>query len=427
MGQVIGDARKLSSKQVGAVALGNAIEFYDFITYSFFAVHIGRTFFPSDNPSTSLLASLATFGAGFLTRPLGALVIGRLGDRIGRKPMMLLTFMLIGCAMVGLALTPSYATIGIAAPVLVILFRLIQGFALGGEVGPSTAFLVEAAPPERRGLYVSFQYMGQDAAILLAGLVGFTLASVMDSASLTQWGWRIAFLLGAVIVPIGLVLRRALEETLDVETAGIARPPVFRSYRRIAFLGFLLIVAATIAAYILDYLTTYAIATLHMSEQLAFGSTILLGLCGVIGDPLGGWLSDRFGRKKVMMLPWAFLLVSVLPAFWLVSHFPTAPALYAVTALLQLPLCVSSSSVLVSITETLPIRVRCGSLALIYALAVSVFGGSAQFIVSWMTVVTGNPMAPAWYMTAAAVIGLVAMFAMRESSPRFAVQHPQPA
>ena len=418
-------ARKLSSKQIGAVALGNAIEFYDFITYSFFAVQIGRTFFPSADPATSLLASLATFGAGFLTRPLGALVIGRLGDRVGRKPMMLFTFMLIGCAIVGLALTPSYSSIGVAAPVLVIIFRLIQGFALGGEVGPSTAFLVEAAPPGRRGLYVSFQYMGQDAAILLAGLVGFTLASLMDGAALTQWGWRIAFLLGAIIVPVGLFLRHTLEETLDVEAADRGHRPPFSSYRRIAFLGLFLIIAATIAAYILDYLTTYAISTLHMSEQLAFGSTILLGLCGVIGDPLGGWLSDRFGRKPVMMLPWMFLLATVLPAFWLVSHFPTAASLYAVTALLQLPLCISSSSVLVSVTETLPTRVRCGSLALIYALAVSVFGGSAQFIVAWLTKASGNAMAPAWYMTAAATMGLVAMFAMRESSPRLIVRQPQ--
>src|SRR3954466_2889327 len=195
--------QRLPVRQVLAVVAGNAIEFYDFVTYAFFAAQIGRTFFPSDSPGASLLASLATFGVGFLTRPLGALVIGRYADRAGRKPAMLLSFWLMGIAVVGLPLVPSYASIGVTAPSLVIAFRLLQGFALGGEVGPNTAFLMEAAPPQRRGFYVSMQATSADFAVLVAGLVGVALASFLDSAQLDAWGWRAALLPGAIIVPFG--------------------------------------------------------------------------------------------------------------------------------------------------------------------------------------------------------------------------------
>ena len=181
---------RLPAKQVLAVVSGNALQFYDFVTYAFFAAQIGRTFFPSGTPGTSLLASLATFGAGFLTRPLGALIIGRYADRVGRKPAMLLSFWLMGVAMLALPLVPSYASIGIAAPILVIALRLLQGFALGGEVGPSTAFLMEAAPPLRRGFYISLQATGADAAVLVAGLVGVGLAGMLDAAALDAWGFR---------------------------------------------------------------------------------------------------------------------------------------------------------------------------------------------------------------------------------------------
>src|SRR3954467_3766661 len=195
-------------KQVLAVVAGNGLEYYDFVTYAFFAAQIGRTFFPSDTPGTSLLASLATFGAGFLTRPLGALVIGRYADRAGRKPAMLLSFWLMGIAVVGLPLVPAFASIGLAAPLLVIGFRLLQGFALGGEVGPNTAFLMEAAPARHRGFYVSLQATSADIAVMIAGLVGVLLANLLVPAQLDAWGWRLALLPGAVIVPFGLMLRR---------------------------------------------------------------------------------------------------------------------------------------------------------------------------------------------------------------------------
>ena len=190
-------------RQVAAVCVGNAMEFYDFVTYAFFAAQIGRTFFPSDTRGASLLASLATFGAGFLTRPLGAWVIGRMGDRVGRKPAMLLSFALIGIATIGLPLTPSYAAIGVLAPVLVVGFRLLQGFALGGEVGPSTAFMMEAAPPLRRGLYISLQSMSADGAVLVAGMQGVLSES---KAFLETWTliMGVLFVLVVIFLPKGL-------------------------------------------------------------------------------------------------------------------------------------------------------------------------------------------------------------------------------
>src|ERR1700692_3897599 len=178
----------LPLRSVLAVGVGNALEFFDFLTFSFFAIPIGHCFFPQSLTAHGLLYSLATFGVGFLPRPLGAVVIGIYGDRTGRKPAMVLSFALMGAAILGLVLTPSYAQIGIAAPILLVIFRLVQGFALGGEVGPSTAFLVEASPPLRRGLYLALQYATQDFAVLVAGLVGFVLSSVLTPTDLQSWG-----------------------------------------------------------------------------------------------------------------------------------------------------------------------------------------------------------------------------------------------
>ena len=191
----------LTIPQLGAVVAGNALEFYDFLTFSFFAVQIGKAFFPVADDTIRLLAALATFGVGFATRPLGGLLIGPLADRLGRKPAMLFCFALMGASIAGLALTPSYARIGIAAPILAVLFRLLQGLALGGEVGPTTAFLLEAAPVEKRGLYVSLQHGTQQVATLLSGLVGLTLANLLPDAALSDWGWRVAMLIGVMVVP----------------------------------------------------------------------------------------------------------------------------------------------------------------------------------------------------------------------------------
>ena len=399
---------------VAAVVIGNGLEFYDFIAYAFFALQISRTFFPARTPGTSLLLSLATFGAGFLMRPLGALVLGRLADRAGRRPALLVSFTLMGLGMVGLALTPSYRSIGLAAPLLVIGWRLLQGFSVGGEVGPSLAYLVEAAPPERRGLYSALQPMTADAAAFCAGLVGVTLSSALTPERLDDFGWRIAFLLGAAIVPVGLVLRRSLPETL-----ADAEPPSAPAsgYRRVAVLAFCLLASGTVIGYVQDYLTTYAADTLGLSPRLAFVATMVSAFCMMCCDPLGGWLSDRVGRRPVMILSTALLAACTYPAFRAIVHYHSPAVLYGGCALLGILTGLNQGPVVAALTESLPRRVRAGTLSLVYALAIAAFGGSTQFAVKWLLRATGDALAPGWYMLGAALLGLGAMSLLKESAP----------
>jgi MFS family permease len=415
---------RIPLRHVVAVFVGNGLEFYDFLTFSYFAVYISRTFFPGGSPASALLATLATFGAGFLTRPIGAIVIGGMGDRIGRKPAMLFSFTLMGVAITGLALTPSYAMIGPAAPALVLLFRLLQGFALGGEVGPTTAFMAEAAPPHRRGFYLSMQYATQDCAVLMGGVVGTTLAALFDAQQLEHWGWRLAMLLGASIVPFGILLRRTLPETLEraapaaaPATAAGERSRSYRPYVAITVFGLMMLTAGTIGSYTQNYMTTYALDTLHLPATISFSLIILNGGLSAAFEALSGWLSDRFGRKPVMIVPGVLLVCSILPCFWVIDHARSVWALYGAESVMVIFAAVSSVPVIVTITETLPPHIRSGAVATIYAFAISIFGGSTQFILKLLIERTGNPLAPAYYWTGAAVMGLVAMILVTESAP----------
>ncbi len=407
---------KATRFQIGAVVAGNALEFYDFLTFSFFAVDIGQAFFPSKDSFGSLLASLATFWVGFLTRPIGAFVIGRMGDRVGRKPAMLLCFALMGLAIVGMAVTPGYAQIGLAAPVIVVALRLLQGFALGGQVGPSTAFLIEAASPPRRGVMISLQYLGQGLSTFSAGAIGVVLAATLAPPAFHAFGWRIALAIGALIVPTGLILRNGLAETLHgaepQPTTAAARPAV----RGLA-IAFVMLSATTIITYVLNYITSYATVTLKMPANVAFAATMVRGLGVLIGAVLGGWLADRVGRRPVMVWPGALLLLLTVPSFWWLGELRTAANLFGLIFMLSVVSAVSSTAALVWITESMPKASRSTSLALTYAIAISIFGGSAQFNVAWLTHATGNPLAPAWYMTVAGAVGLIAMFAANETRP----------
>ena len=403
-------------RKVAAVGIGNALAFYDFLTFSFFAVQIGHSFFPSSTTKNGLLYTLATFGVGFLGRPLGGFFIGRYGDRAGRKPAMLLSFALMGAGILGLSLTPSYASIGIAAPVLLVIFRLIQGFALGGEVGPSTAFLLEAAPPYRRGLYLSLQAATQYVAILAAGLVGFALARMLTPQALDAWGWRAAFLAGAAIVPFGMLMRRNLTETFAASEP-VAAPGAERVGIKLVVLSLLMLGAGTIGTYSLNYMAVYAQDTLKMAASSAFGSTITSGLIGVVSSVLAGMLSDRVGRKPIMLAAVSVQIILVLPSFVAMNMFHSAVTMYAAVAVLCIAQNFTDVPVMLLITESLPKRVRSGSLSLIYATAIALFGGSTQFVVKSLLAVTGNPLAPAWFMTGALVIGAGAMLLMRETAP----------
>lgn len=403
----------LSARKATIIGIGNALEFYDFLTFSYFAIQIGRVFFPESQTSHGLLWSLATFGLGFTTRPLGAIVIGTYGDRVGRKPAMMLSFSLMGVAILGMALTPSYTQIGFAAPILLLVFRLVQGFALGGEVGPSTAYLVEAAPAHRRGFYVSIQLATQGVAILAAGLVGFGLSSVLSAQSLESWGWRVAFLVGATVVPVGLYIRRNLSETVHDTPAPLASNPRQKVSALLIVLSLLMLGSTTIGSYVMNYMNTYAQDALKLPAQLAFGATIAMGSCFAVGALVAGWLSDRMGARQVMLTAVVCMLLLVVPAFVWLNGLRTPFALYAVTAVLTFLVTTTSVCVLISIATTLPKASRSGGIAILYAGAVAFFGGTAQFVVKWLYDATGSPIAPAWYWSVALVIGAIAMFSFR--------------
>jgi len=416
----------VSAGLVAATVAGNALEFYDFVTYAFFAVYIGRAFFPAATPFASLLLSVGVFGVGFVSRPLGGVLIGRYADRAGRKPAMLLTIGLITLGTLGLAVTPSFELIGPAAPVIVTLCRLVQGLALGGEVGPSTAFLIELAPRDRRGYYASWQFASQGLAMFAAGLVGVALTGSLTSVELESWGWRVPFALGLLLLPLALYLRRRMPETLVQSSAEkIPHPgavatetPRLWQHSRLILLSVLVILGATVSTYIGTYMTTYAIATLKLPPTMAMTATVVVGIVTFAFSLLGGWLCDRIGRKPVMLIPRILLVLVTYPAFLILIEQKTATALFTVTAILAALTALTTAASLVALPELFPKSLRATGLAIGYAVGVSVFGGTTQFIVTWLIGVTGNAAAPAWYVTIASVVTVLAMFALPESRDR---------
>lgn len=411
-------------RAIVAATIGNALEFYDFITYAYFAIQIGHAFFPSESAYGSLMLSLATFGAGFVTRPIGGIVIGAFSDRVGRRAAMILSFTMMGGAIVTMALIPPYSMIGIAAPVLAIIARMVMGFSLGGEVGPTTAYLLEIAPVQKRGLMVSWQGASQGIAATVGGLVGFVLSAVMKPAALDAYGWRIAFLLGAVTVPFGLWIRRGLPETLhvvekaaSVVSKAATRLGAARENTRIIVLGLIILAYGTIGSYVMDYMTTFAQDTLHMATGPAFAVVVVSNLTNLIGTLYGGWLSDRIGRRPVMLWFNLAMLLITYPIFLWIVREPSSFALLVGMGLFGLVNGVPFGGFYVGLAESLPKPIRGGAFATIYAVSIAAFGGTCQLIVRWLIHVTGSPMAPAWYLLAATAIGQIAMQKIPESAP----------
>ena len=421
-GIVVQDAPGIKWQHIAAATIGNALEFYDFLTYAFFSIQIGHAFFPSQTAYGSLMLSLATFGAGFLTRPLGALVIGNYADRVGRKPAMMLCFVLIGCAIVGMALLPTYARIGVAAPILAIVARMIQGFSLGGEIGTNTAYLAEAAPAAKRGLIVSWQGASQYLALIAGGLVGTLLTTVLPPAALEAYGWRIAFLLGAAVVPFGFWLRSRLPETLPVPIE--INLPVHRSRRQLAFahrrvllLAIMVLGASTIATYIGVYIVTYTQNTLHMPARAGFIASTIGYVVSMAATLLGGWLSDKYGRRPINIYGNLAFLLMIYPSFAWINYSRSSFALIAGVALLGGLQNLSAGSYYASLSESLPPSIRSSGFGVAYSVAIATFGGTTQLVATWLIHLTGSAMAPAWYLIGASVVGQIALMMVAESAP----------
>lgn len=414
-------------RQILAAVIGNALEWYDFVVYGFLTVIISRLFFPSDSEYASLLMAMATFGVGFFMRPVGGILIGMYADRKGRKAALQLIILLMTVSIAMIAFAPTYAAIGAAAPMLIVLARLLQGMATGGEFASATSFLVESAPPGRRGFYGSLQMVGQSVAALAGATAGMLITQGLTPEQVDAWGWRVPFLFGLLIGPVGLWIRRHLNETeVFVEASQSAEAPVglralWRLYRRSIAVSFGLVVSGTIMYYVvLIYMPTYAKTQLNIPLGDAFIAQVAGLLCLTIGTPFFGILSDRIGRRPVLML--ACLLYFVLP-YPLFSWLQADPGLFRLAAM-QMMLCsavaVGFGPISTALAEQFPVRMRSTGLALAYNFAVMLFGGFAQLIVTWLIQVTGTPLAPAYYVMFGAVVGLSAAYFLRE---RFRDEH----
>ncbi|MER6709934.1 glycine betaine/L-proline transporter ProP [Streptomyces sp. NPDC000877] len=417
----------LVKRAVKAAALGNAMEWFDFGVYSYIAVTLGKVFFPSGNPTAQLLSTFGAFAAAFLVRPLGGMVFGPLGDRVGRQKVLALTMIMMAAGTFAIGLIPSYATIGVGAPILLLVARLVQGFSTGGEYAGASTFIAEYAPDKRRGFLGSWLEFGT-----LAGYIGgaglVTLMTALLSADdLTSWGWRIPFLIAGPMGIIGLYLRLRLEETpafaAEVDKAEKDRPKVplremITGQWRALLLCVGLVLVFNVTDYmLLSYMPSYLTGQLHYDET--HGLLVVLGVMALmmIVQPFAGALTDRVGRRPVIAAGCAgFLLLSV-PALLLIREGSLLAVALGMGALGLLLVCFTASMPS-ALPALFPTKVRYGSLSIGFNVSVSLFGGTTPLVVTALIGATGNMMMPAYYMMAAAVIGGFAVWRMTESAGR---------
>ncbi|MBJ9675471.1 MFS transporter [Burkholderia gladioli] len=386
--------RRQARRLIAAAAVGNALEFYDFTVYSYFALLIGRLFFPVGSAFGELMLAVASFGVGFVTRPLGGVVIGIYADRAGRRSAMILTLLLMALGTAMIAAAPTYAQAGLAAPVILVLARLLQGFASGGEVGASTTLLIEQAPPHRRGFYASFQFSSQGLAALAGALTGAVLNATLSAPQLDSWGWRVPFVIGTLFVPLAAVLRR---------------------HRRALFAGLGLTIGGTATHYIIVfYMAIYGVRTLHLPAWIAMLAGCVAGMALMLVSPLGGALADRIGRKPVAGWSRLVLTLAIYPAFVALNRWPGAASLLGAIAVLSVVHALYCGATAPMLGELFPRAVRATGGALVYSLGVAIFGGFAQFIVTWLIAATGDPTAPAWYAIACGMLSFAALASIEE-------------
>jgi MHS family proline/betaine transporter-like MFS transporter len=406
------------ARTIIATSAGNALEMFDFTVFSYFAGVIGKTFFPVDSSAGPLLLAMATFGVGFVMRPLGGILIGNYADRAGRRAALTLTILLMMIGTAIIALTPGYARIGIAAPVLVVMGRLLQGLSAGGEIGASTTFLMESGPLSRRGFMVSWQMMSQGVAALLGALSGAVLSATLSTSALESWGWRVPFLLGLLLGPVGFYIRRHLDETHSAphEGGSAFRELVSQHLGRVV-LGTLMIVGGTSMLYILVfYMPAYAVRTLHLPVTTSFLAGCASGLTMIVAALVSGlWIIDRVPRRKPLVATTSLLsLACVYPAFRLLIASPSVGLMVGIVAVVMGLATLGTSAFFLLIMEAFPQRVRATALAVIYSVGVTIFGGFAQFNVTWLLHRTGDPMSPAWYLIATGSVSLLALWRFTE-------------
>lgn len=396
------------SRLILATSIGNALEFYDLIVYGYFATTLSRLFFPTHDKTVSLLLTLGTFALSYLARPLGALALGSYSDRKGRKASLTLSIsmMTLGTGMV--ALMPSYATIGLVAPIGIFVSRLLQGFSAGGEFGSSTAFLIEHAPA-RKGFMASWQFSSQGASTLLASAFGAVLTGTLTQPQLEGWGWRIPFLFGMLIGPIGLYIRRRMDETPEFERAEKSSSPVrellaTQKERVLVSIGSL--VLTTTANYMLLYMPTYAARQLGLAPSSGFIATLAAGFIMMVLTPVVGHWSDKVGRTRIMLVAGTLFFFTVYPAFMFMNAHPSLATLLAAVVWVALLKATYFAPIPALMSELFPTRTRTTGMALGYNIGTTVFGGFTPLAVAALIETTGNNLAPGLYLMLAAIISL---------------------
>ncbi|PMS23158.1 MFS transporter [Trinickia dabaoshanensis] len=402
-------------RAVLATSIGNALEWFDLVVYGFFAVVIAKLFFPAGNDTVSLLLTLGTFGVSFFMRPLGAIVIGAYADRAGRKAALTLSILLMMIGTAIIVVLPTYETIGIAAPLILVLARLMQGFSAGGEFGSATAFLAEHVP-QRRGFFASWQVASQGLTTVLAAVFGSVLTGKLTPDQLMSWGWRVPFAFGLLIGPIAYYIRSNVDETPEFLSAQPTESPLrdtFAGHKARLVIAIGIVVLGTVATYLVLFMPTYSVKQLGLPASVSFSAVVLTGMIQMIGSPIVGHLSDKIGRTGLMLGSAALMLVLIYPAFaWLVAS-PNAGTLIAVQVAMGILVTGYFAALPGLLSEIFPVATRTTGMSLAYNIAVTIFGGFGPFIIAWLIRETGQKVAPSFYLMFAALVSLVALSAAR--------------
>ncbi|KAA6493828.1 MFS transporter [Klebsiella quasipneumoniae] len=396
------------------VTSGNFLEQSDFFLFGFYATYIAHTFFPASSEFASLMMTFAVFGAGFLMRPIGAIVLGAYIDKVGRRKGLIVTLSIMATGTFLIVLIPSYQTIGLWAPLLVLIGRLLQGFSAGAELGGVSVYLAEIATPGRKGFYTSWQSGSQQVAIMVAAAMGFALNAVLEQSAISDWGWRIPFLFGCLIVPFIFVLRRKLEETQEFTARRhhLAMRQVFATLLanwQVVIAGMMMVAMTTTAFYLITvYAPTFGKKVLMLSASDSLLVTLLVAISNFFWLPVGGALSDRFGRRPVLIAMTLLALATAWPALTMLANAPSFLMMLSVLLWLSFIYGMYNGAMIPALTEIMPAEVRVAGFSLAYSLATAVFGGFTPVISTALIEYTGDKASPGYWMSFAAVCGLLA-------------------